>query len=132
MAGSFFIGTKIHRDNSEQTRAQIFMGLAHGVYLSLLCPKDVLLWPRTIHCMNSSGLMRTGGYLSGERKRPRHIHTKKEKSQTVVFIQTFFYAFYQGPSLPDNSAWAPHGRADQSPWHPFSASLFFKSPTIAC
>lgn len=80
--------------------------------------------------MNGGGLMRIGGYLSGERKRPRH--TKKEKSQTVVFIQALFSVFYQGPSLPDNSAWAPHGRADQSPWHPFSAPLFFKSPTIAC
>lgn len=105
MAGSFFIGTKIHRDNSEQTRAQIFMGLAHGVCLSLLCPKDVLLWPRTIHCMNSSGLMRTGGYLSGERKRPRH--KKREKPDSClhpnlflcILSRTFFARqFSMGPA----------------------------------
>lgn len=66
------------------------MGLAHGGYLSLPCPKDVLLWPSPIHYMNSSGLMRIGGYLSGERKRPRH--TKKRKARQLSSSKPFFFS----------------------------------------
>lgn len=65
------------------------MGLAHGGYVSLLRPKDVLLWPCPIHYMNSSSLMRIGGYLSRERKRPRHTK-RREKPESCLHPNPFF------------------------------------------